>query len=339
MAGAGMMRITMQQITDYAAQHDMHDYVVRRLVAEEAFLRRAAMVDGPFMLKGSYVTGQQIDQGWRRMPGDLDWVGLGALDAKELTAWATAVTETECDDGIRFDSFSKNAFWRNIDYAMDEDFPTVNTDIDAWIGDDYLDVDIDVSFGLRLEPPPQTLLYQPRMGDAFMVNKSVAIELQMAWKLHQCLVRPRFKDMMDIILVLRANTVDAAVVWAVLEEECRRDKTPLERFNWLLDQMIALHPAWEKMKRGHYSMDDCFAEWRARESPHPGLHLSESRLANIYSGGPELLWPEFGQLLAELAMRLQGAGFAHVAPEPGYAPPGKPASMSVRLWGLLGRRG
>lgn len=333
-----MMKITMQHIVDYAAQHDLQEYAVRRLVAQEAFLRRAAIVDGPFMLKGSYVTGQQIDQGWRRIPGDLDWVGLGALDAKELTVWATAVTDTECGDGIRFDSFSKNAFWRNIDYAMDDDFPTVNTDIDAWIGDEYVDVDIDVSFGLSLEPPPQSLLYQPRMGEAFTMNKSVALELQMAWKLHQCMVRPRFKDMMDIILVLRSNTVDAAVIRAVLEAECRRDKTPLERFNWLLDQTIVLHPAWERIKCGRYSMDDCFEEWRARESPHPGLLLNESTLQNVYSGGPELLWPDLGQLLAELAMRLQGAGFAPVAPAPAYALPAAPVSMSARLWGLLGRR-
>lgn len=325
-----MMRITMQDIADYAAQRDMNEHAVLRLVAEEAFLRRAAIVDGPFMLKGSYVTSQQIDQAWRRMPGDLDWVGLGALDANELTAWATAVTETDCDDGIRFDSFSKNAFWRDIDYAMDDDFPTVNTSLDAWIGDQHRDVDIDVSFGLRLEPPPQSLLYQPRMGEAFTVNKSVATELQMAWKLHQCMVRPRFKDMMDIVLVLRANTVDAAVIRAVLEEECRRDKTPMERFNWLLDQTIVLHPAWERIKCGRYSMADCFEEWRASTSPFPGLHLAEDRLEHVYCGGAELLWPDLGRLVAELSTLLKGAGFAPVA-APAYAPSAEPVGMSVRL--------
>jgi hypothetical protein len=39
------------------------------------------------------------------------------------------VTELDLDDGVMFRSFRENAFWRYIDYAMADDFPTVNTDI------------------------------------------------------------------------------------------------------------------------------------------------------------------------------------------------------------------
>ncbi|ATQ77334.1 hypothetical protein CR152_24550 [Massilia violaceinigra] len=60
----------------------MAEATAQRIAVKEAFLRRAALVDGPFMLKGSYVTSQQID----------DWVGLDGVDAGALTAWLTAVT-------------------------------------------------------------------------------------------------------------------------------------------------------------------------------------------------------------------------------------------------------
>ncbi|WP_157778717.1 hypothetical protein [Massilia violaceinigra] len=62
---------------------------------------------------------------------------------------------------------------------MDDDFPTVNTDIVGWIGEHEVEIrDTDVSFGIKLEPPPQPLLYRPRFGTPFMVQKSVAAELQ-----------------------------------------------------------------------------------------------------------------------------------------------------------------
>ncbi|WP_167087226.1 nucleotidyl transferase AbiEii/AbiGii toxin family protein [Massilia frigida] len=309
------MTIDLATIRDYAAHSGLPESTAQRIVVEEAFFRRAALVDGPFMLKGSYVTRQQIDQGWRRIPGDLDWVGLEQVDAGVLTAWVTAVTETCVDDGIRFRSFAENAFWRMIEYAMDDDFPTVNTDIVAWIGEHQLaSCKIDVSFGLKLQPPPRPLLYQPRFGAPFVLQKSVATELQMAWKLHQCLVRPRFKDLMDLILVLRANTVDVNLVWTALEDECRHDKTPVEGFNRLLDRTIAEHPAWKRLTHGRYSAAECFSVWRSTRAADSGLHLFEPSLEELYVGGRELLWEDFEQCVAELAMLLQRAGFVRVAP-------------------------
>ncbi|HEY0062657.1 MAG TPA: hypothetical protein VGC21_11080 [Telluria sp.] len=207
-----------------------------RIAVEEGFLRRAAIVNGPFILKGSYVTRQQFTDGWRRIPGDLDWVGLGELDAVALTQWVTAVTETELDDGIRFRSFYENAFWREIEYAMDDDFPTVNTDLQAWVGEVAHEIyGMDLSFGLTLQPPPCALAYRPQFGDSFVLPLSCPIELQIAWKLHQCLVRPRFKDMLDLILLLRENAVDPVLILRAPEDECRHDGTPMVRLNWLLE--------------------------------------------------------------------------------------------------------
>lgn len=337
------MKIDLTTIREYAAHSGLSEATAQRIAVEEAFLRRAALVDGPFMLKGSYVTSQQIDEGWRRIPGDLDWAGLEGVDAGVLTAWVTAVTETELDDGIRFRSFSENAFWRMIEYAMDDDFPTVNTDIVAWIGEHKLEIrDMDVSFGLKLEPPPQPLLYRPRFGAPFMVQKSVAAELQMAWKLHQCLVRPRFKDMLDLILLLRANTVDVKLVWTALEDECRHDKTPLEHFNWLLDRTIGEHPAWRRLSNGRYDAGECFSVWRSALAANGALQLWECQLTEVYIGGRDLLWVEFEQLVAELAMLLERAGFARVAPadsasvQQRVAPPSASLIDTLARW--IGRR-
>src|SRR4028118_2026916 len=87
------------------------------MLAYEAFLRRASEVDLPFMLKGSYVTRQYFADPTERIPNDLDWVYLHPLsDAEEARKvfdhWVTQVTETYERDGVQFQSFRENAFWR-----------------------------------------------------------------------------------------------------------------------------------------------------------------------------------------------------------------------------------
>ena len=49
------------------------------MLAYEAFIHRAAEVDLPFMLKGSYVTRQYFPDPMDRIPADLDWVYLEKL--------------------------------------------------------------------------------------------------------------------------------------------------------------------------------------------------------------------------------------------------------------------
>ena len=60
-----------------------------------------------------------------------DWVYLNDLqnaeDAKiKFDEWLINITKTNKNDGVKFRSFRENAFWRMIDYAMSDDFPTVN---------------------------------------------------------------------------------------------------------------------------------------------------------------------------------------------------------------------
>lgn len=298
------MTIDVAELRESAERLGIHEKEVLRIAAEEGFLRRAALVGGPFVLKGSYVTRQFIEEGWRRIPGDLDWVGTGELNEAELNQWITAVTETELDDGIRFRSFKENAFWRMIDYAMDDDLPTVNTDIQAWVGEAECRINsMDVSFGLKLIPEPRRLEYRAQFGDPFTVPMVCALELQIAWKLHQCLVRPRFKDILDLILLLRENTVDSAAVWQALQDECLHDGTPLERFDWLLEGSLQGHPGWSAR------VVKDFPGWRN----DPGYFSWEPPLAWIYAGNPAI--PEtLDEFLAALAGQLQRAGFAPVVP-------------------------
>lgn len=298
------MTIDVAALREYEKRLGIRENEALRIAVEEGFLRRAALVGGPFVLKGSYVTRQFIDEGWRRIPGDLDWVGTGELNEAELNQWITAVTETELDDGIRFRSFKENAFWRSIDYAMDDDFPTVNTDILAWVGETECRIScMDVSFGLKLMPAPRRLEYRAQFGDPFTVPMVCALELQVAWKLHQCLVRPRFKDIFDLILLLRENMIDSAAVWQALQDECRHDGTPLERFNWLLDGSVRQHPGWSAR------VVNDFPGWRHE----PDYFSWEPPLAWIYAGDAAI--PKtLNEFLAALALELKRAGFKQVVP-------------------------
>ena len=90
----------------------------------------------------------------------MDWLYLNPLNSKEdavkaLDEWMIAVSETFEMDGVHFRSFRENAFWRGIDYAMADDFPTVNTDLDGSLdgGPEY-QYSIDVSYNLPVDVPP-----------------------------------------------------------------------------------------------------------------------------------------------------------------------------------------
>ncbi|MBO2010796.1 nucleotidyl transferase AbiEii/AbiGii toxin family protein [Hymenobacter negativus] len=209
------------------------------MLAQEAFIRRAAAVGGPFMLKGSFVTRQYLAHPEQRIPQDLDWVCLTPAQSEEqmrtlLNAWATAVTEQPATDGFTFQSFRENTFWRMIEYAMSDDFPTVNTDVGVWLPGHpptteatMLSISVDVSFNLVVEPPPVPLTYRPLEGETFLVPRTCPLALQVAWKLHQTLVRPRYKDLTDLIALLAVPAFDASTRAAALQafvDECHSDQ-------------------------------------------------------------------------------------------------------------------
>lgn len=222
---------------------EKRDYKTIEMLAYEAFIRRASKINYPFMLKGSYVTRQYFQNSSDRIPADLDWVYLEKLNDEQTTReklneWVTLVTEFSLDDNVTFRSFQDNVFWRRIDYAMDDDFPTVNTDIMCWVGDEQLEFGLDVSFNLDIPQSPIPLLYKPLIGAEFIFEKTVPISLQVSWKMHQTLVRPRFKDLFDLIHLVQHESFDHDTLQLsihALLDECKADNVNLDRLKYFLN--------------------------------------------------------------------------------------------------------
>lgn len=245
--------ITYDDVVDLA-------YEVREHIVLEALLRRIAHVNMPFVLKGSLLTRQYMDNRELRNADDIDLLYAGKIRDVEhahevFTSWMIQVTETELNDGVVFRSFRENAFWRCIDYAMADDFPTVNTDIAYYFqgqprnsANDYNELHLDISFHLEMETDPVPLEYQPVVGDSFFVPYTVPLPLQVAWKLHQTIVRPRFKDLYDLNHLLAHPSYDNDALQVTLQalvNECSIDpsvkKADIKKV--LVDDLNHIYPS------------------------------------------------------------------------------------------------
>ena len=246
----------------------IEEHKLGEMLANEAFIRRASEIDMPFMLKGSYVTRQYFENPNDRLPADLDWVYVNniadvAIAGDIFNEWATAVTEYPMHDGVVFTSFKKNAFWRMIDYAMADDFPTVNTDLSCTVdGKEFGPLRLDISFNLPIDKEPAAeLLYKPLRGKPFTVPCSVALYLQVSWKLHQTLVRPRFKDMFDLIRLVQHPAFDNYTLQETMQalaDECAVDNVDMSRMVFLLSgdaeklfKQDGIHATWDYWRNGH----------------------------------------------------------------------------------------
>jgi hypothetical protein len=244
------------------------------MVAYEAFIRRASKINLPFMLKGSYVSRQYFCNPEIRIPADLDWVYLNKITdektAREIfNNWVTEITELDLNDGVKFRSFKENEFWRRIDYAMADDFPTVNTDLVCWVDGKELDFGLDVSFNLDIEQPPISLTYKPLKGEPFIIPNTVPLSLQVSWKIHQTLVRPRFKDLFDLIYLVQHPTFDKNTLELskkALINECIIDNVDLNKLkhflNYEIDKLFpnnSINETWDywrhKINKQNYSGD------------------------------------------------------------------------------------
>ncbi|MGG1155786.1 nucleotidyl transferase AbiEii/AbiGii toxin family protein [Brevibacillus formosus] len=213
------------------------EYEARELIVLEALLRRIALVNMPFVLKGSLLTRQYLDNREIRDADDIDLLYAGKIRDVEhahevFTQWMIQVTEMDLNDGVVFRSFRENAFWRYIDYAMADDFPTINTDIAYYFkgqtreANDYNELNLDISFNLEMDADPVPLEYQPVFGDRFLVPYTVPLSIQVAWKLHQTIVRPRFKDLYDLKFLLSHSSYDNEALKETLQalvNECSID--------------------------------------------------------------------------------------------------------------------
>ncbi len=224
----------------------------------EAYIRRASELEEPFMVKGSIITRQYFPDPEMRYVADLDFVFLEFIEEDEnagkiFSDWVTKVTETTTNDGVEFKSFKENDFWRRIDYAMHDDFPTVNTDLMCWVNGQMNDrLKLDISYNLDIDFPPVEMLYHPRIGEPFLLKSTCPLPLQVSWKLHQLITKPRVKDIYDLIYLIKHRDFDRNVLSQTLyalKKECDKDKVDIKKLNWYIDgRMEEYHKLEEERK-------------------------------------------------------------------------------------------
>lgn len=264
----------------------MDSHTLERMVGSEGVIRRAAELGYRMMLKGSFVSRQYFKDPAMRIPNDLDWLYLLPIEDVEnaratFDDWAIKVTEMnmEAIDGVTFRSFRENAFWRQIDYAMAEDFPTINTDFAFYIDDKKIDhsISLDISFNLELNDASVPLLYTPLHGKPFTIAETPSLSTQIAWKLHQTIVRPRFKDIFDLTHMLAHPSYNETMREKTIEallDECRMGHVKPARITSLFKHKLAdLYPAG--------SPENSWAFWRHN---HPKDLYSRSYPGNFAEG-------------------------------------------------------
>jgi hypothetical protein len=285
------------------------------LLANEGFVRRAVMIDAPFMLKGSLVTRQYMTNPEDRLAADLDWVYLQPVGGVEniqtiFDKWVQAVTEIDLDDGITFQRFSENVFWRSIDYAMEDDFPTVNTDLKCWVHGHEIEVlPLDISFNLAINQVHTTLIYKPKEGPEFVLPRTCPLALQIAWKFHQTLVRPRFKDIFDLIRLVQHPAVDETVRQSILQNlinECTASDIDVDWLNWFLTPKAARYK--QLVEIGQVS-DSEYVKFRRELADHTymldDISLDTAHLTTI---NWQLVPPTVSILLTELRQACNAVG-------------------------------
>lgn len=213
---------------------DLHLEQLLQLIASEAFLRRMNGQYDPFMLKGSFVSRLYFPDDTMRLPADLDFVYLGNVkDAEKaesfFSEWADKITQTPANDYIKFERFSKHDSWQGVDYQMHQDFPTVQGEISARVVNQEVKISVDISFNLDLLSEPVDMLYPTPMDDIYLPY-TVPLAVQVAWKIHQGIVEPRFKDFYDLAYLAPQliQPDDIKLMLNTLKNECERDKIALE---------------------------------------------------------------------------------------------------------------
>lgn len=286
-----------------------------QMLANEGFIRRAAQLDMPFMLKGSYVTRQYMKDPEDRFANDLDWVYLGEVDDVEdatrtFNTWAKAVTEIDLDDGIRFRSFSEDAFWRMIDYAMADDFPTINTDLLCYVqGQEFKIYSMDLSFNLDVDPGPVPLFYQPMKGEPFTIPYTCPLALQIAWKLHQTIVNTRAKDIFDLICLLSSPLFDAKTreqAVQALVNECYADRVNYRLLDWFTSEKAERY--FFLLESGSKNAPE-FKSLHAMIAPYPFLVAFDMSNARFALTDKSILPAAMSTFLVQFRNALNKAGF------------------------------
>lgn len=215
-------------------------------LACEAFLCRAAMFEHPFVLKGSFATKQYFENAIGRTPNDIDWLYTLPFeyiyDAESIfTDWIDTIINTKVNDGVIFKERKKNHFSWTGDYVGDEDFPTAGIDLECSVKGKTLlgGIHVDISFNIEITAQPVPLKYNPLEGGVFTIPKAVPLSMQVAWKMHQTILRPRFKDIFDLIHFLPLQNTDEEAKSQSIQElvnECEINGGDIKRLNWYVTE-------------------------------------------------------------------------------------------------------
>jgi hypothetical protein len=111
-----------------------------------------------------------------------------------------------------------------------------------------------------VEQPPVPLVYTPLRGKAFVIANTAPLSLQVSWKIHQTLVRPRFKDLLDLIHLLQHphfNKQTLTASFQALMNECKADNVDLNKLRYFLTYDFAklffdsvIQESWDYWRHG-----------------------------------------------------------------------------------------
>lgn len=209
----------------------------KRLFALEALLKRISLVPMPFVLKGSLLTRQYLEDKEVRDAQDIDFLYAGKVYDEEeaykiFSEWLNKAIKMDLNDDVVFE-FDEDD-WDDVNYGMADDFPTTNTDISYQFKDEsgklshYYFLKLDVSFNLEMSIQPVPLEYTSEFLGNFHLPYTTPISIQVAWKLHQMIVRPRFKDFYDLKYLLSHPSYDKQALSETVQEivnECSFDRS------------------------------------------------------------------------------------------------------------------
>lgn len=201
-------------------------YNLFRVSFFEEILRTISKMKLPFMLKGSLLHAKYYPDPIKRLEqmDDIDFVYLKPIDQprgnecnfrKVFTPYMQMIidemkkkeyhcngysVEFCCDEEGNYEA----ADGYLVDYKMEDDFLTAGLSFAFLEGaSGWNDYDIEITMNLPLYYKPVSVMYQPLTGEPFEIPYATLPEVQVAWKLHQCLVRPRGKDIVDLIYMLQ----------------------------------------------------------------------------------------------------------------------------------------
>lgn len=280
---------------------------ITEIQAYEGFIRRAAAVNAPFMLKGSFVTRQFFPSIHNRTPRDLDWVYLEEVDDDEMAldifkTWILTLCELDLEDGNQYTCLT-HANWNLVDYAMEEDFPTASLVL-AYRNienNTLLNIDIEISYNLKMHLSPVPLTLKMSTGVDLTFPLTPPLELQIAWKIHHCITEPRFKDFIDLIYLVSTPSFSPTIVKKTIDvvlKECRFNDVSLIKI-----EQFFLHD-FEVLFYNAEIFFDYWMQWRLSDSMDPD-DLSDAE--TIF---PDCIIPKnIFDLFDEVSAQLNKAGF------------------------------